>query len=34
MQKEAPRLSAAPQAWMSELQGRIEMLGLPVRLSI
>jgi pyruvate-formate lyase-activating enzyme len=34
MQPEAVRLSAAPQAWMLQLQARIEALGLPVRLSL
>ncbi|WP_432720232.1 radical SAM protein [Jeongeupia wiesaeckerbachi] len=34
MQAEAPRLSAAPVAWMQALAARIEGLGLNVRLSL
>ncbi|MBE9609836.1 radical SAM protein [Chitinilyticum piscinae] len=34
LQAEAARLSPAPAAWMQALAGRIESLGLPVRLSV
>jgi hypothetical protein len=33
-QIEAPRLSAAPESWMRALAARIEVLGLPVKLSL
>ncbi|WP_373975693.1 radical SAM protein [Chitinibacter sp. SCUT-21] len=34
LQIEAPRLSAAPIGWMQSLQGRLEHLGLTVKLSV